>query len=138
MLPGCPWVSPRPLRLPVRPFMTRGIPGSRRSPGEGIGYPLQYSGLENPMDCVVHGVPKTWTRLRDFHSLSHLKISGSQESRFITQTSPENRTHGIERRGTAGQPCGLCFLSLPFTQSVTLSKFLDLSMPSLLPCGRKG
>ena len=32
------------------------IPGLRRSPGEGKGYPLQYSGLENSMDCVVHGV----------------------------------------------------------------------------------
>ena len=27
------------------------IPGLGRSPGEGKGYPLQYSGLENPMDC---------------------------------------------------------------------------------------
>ena len=32
------------------------IPGSGRSPGEGIGYPLWYSGLENSMDCIVHGV----------------------------------------------------------------------------------
>ena len=32
------------------------IPGSGRSPGEGIGYPLQYSGLENSMDYLVHGV----------------------------------------------------------------------------------
>ena len=32
------------------------IPGLGRSPGEGKGYPLQYSGLENPMDCRVHGV----------------------------------------------------------------------------------
>ena len=31
------------------------IPELRRSPGEGKGYPLQYSGLENPMDCMVHG-----------------------------------------------------------------------------------
>ena len=37
------------------------IPGLRRSPGEGIGYPLQYSGLENFMDCIVHGVEKNWT-----------------------------------------------------------------------------
>ena len=28
--------------------------------------PLQYSGLENSMDCIVHGVAKSWTRLRDF------------------------------------------------------------------------
>ena len=32
------------------------IPGLKRSPGEGKGYPLQYSGLENPMDCIIHGV----------------------------------------------------------------------------------
>ena len=43
------------------------IPGLGRSPGEGKGYPLQYSGLENSMDCITHGVPKTWTRLSDFH-----------------------------------------------------------------------
>ena len=43
------------------------IPGSGRSTGEGIGYPLQYSGLENSMDCLVHGVAKSWTRLSDFH-----------------------------------------------------------------------
>ena len=34
------------------------IPGLGRSPGEGKGYPLQYSGLENSMDCIVHGVAK--------------------------------------------------------------------------------
>ena len=43
------------------------IPGLRRSPGEGKGYPLQYSGLENSMDGIVHGVAKSWTRLSDFH-----------------------------------------------------------------------
>ena len=37
------------------------IPGLGRSPEEGKGYPLQYSGLENSMDCTVHGVAKSWT-----------------------------------------------------------------------------
>ena len=37
-----------------------------RSAGEGIGYPLQYSGLENSMDCIVHGVANSQTRLSDF------------------------------------------------------------------------
>ena len=46
------------------------IPGSGRFPGEGKGYPLQYSGLENPMDCRVHGVAKSQTRPSDFHSLT--------------------------------------------------------------------
>ena len=43
------------------------IPGLGRSPGEGNGYPLQYSGLENSMDYIVHRVAKSPTRLRDFH-----------------------------------------------------------------------
>ena len=33
-----------------------------RSPGEGNGYPLQYSALENSMDCIVHGVTKSQTQ----------------------------------------------------------------------------
>ena len=37
------------------------IPGLRRSPGEAKGYPPQYSGLENSMDYIVHGVAKIWT-----------------------------------------------------------------------------
>ena len=36
------------------------IPGLGGSPGEGKDYPLQYSGLENFMDCIVHGVAKSW------------------------------------------------------------------------------
>ena len=43
------------------------IPGLGRSPGEGKGYPLQHSCQENSMDCIVHGVTKSWTRLSDFH-----------------------------------------------------------------------
>ena len=43
------------------------IPGLGRSPGEGKGYPLQYSGLENSMDCIVHRVAKSQTRLSDFN-----------------------------------------------------------------------
>ena len=47
------------------------IPGSRRSPGEGNGSPLQYSCLENPIDggawqATVHGVTKSQTRLSNF------------------------------------------------------------------------
>ena len=43
------------------------IPGSGRSPGEGNCYPLQYSGLESSMDCIVHGFTKSRTPLSDFH-----------------------------------------------------------------------
>ena len=37
------------------------IPGLGRSPGEGKGYPIQYSGLENSMDCIVYAVAKSRT-----------------------------------------------------------------------------
>ena len=46
------------------------IPGLGRSPGEGNGHPLHYSGLENFMDSIVHGVAKNWTRLSDLHFTS--------------------------------------------------------------------
>ena len=45
------------------------IPGLGTSPGERKGYPLQYSVLENSMDCIVHGVAKSLMRLGNFHSL---------------------------------------------------------------------
>ena len=50
------------------------IPGSGRSPGEGTVYPLQYSGLENSMDCRVHGVSKSQTQLSDFHFQKPVKL----------------------------------------------------------------
>ena len=42
-------------------------PGLGRSPGEGNGYPLQYSGLENSTDFTVHGITKSRTQLSAFY-----------------------------------------------------------------------
>ena len=42
------------------------IPGLGRSSGEGKGYPLQFSDLENSIDCIVHRVTKSQTRLSGF------------------------------------------------------------------------
>ena len=53
------------------------ISGLGRSPGEGKGYPLQYSGLENAINCIVHGVTKS-IRLSDW-----LKITGHLLSSII-------------------------------------------------------
>ena len=44
------------------------IPGLGRSPGEEKGYPLQYPGLENSMDCIVHGVAES--DMKEWFSLS--------------------------------------------------------------------
>ena len=53
------------------------IPGLGRSPGEGKGYPLQYSGLENSMGCIVHGVAESQTRLSNFHfHFFHYSLEG--------------------------------------------------------------
>ena len=53
------------------------IPGLGKSPGEGNGYPLQHSGLENSMDCIIHGVEKELD-MTEWLSLStrqkHLKL----------------------------------------------------------------
>ena len=61
------------------------IPGLGRSPGEGNDYSLQYSGLENSMDCIVHGVAKSWTQLSDFHTHTHTELHRGENDRF-TQT----------------------------------------------------
>ena len=47
------------------------IPGLGRSPGEGCS--LQYSGLENSMDCIVHGVIESQRWLSDFHFMINIK-----------------------------------------------------------------
>ena len=46
------------------------IPGLGRSPGEGKSCPLQYSGLKDSIDCIVHGVTKSRTWLSAFHFVS--------------------------------------------------------------------
>ena len=53
------WASLVP-QLGKNPQAMWSIPGLGRFPGEG-GYPLQCSGLENSMDCIVHEVAKSWT-----------------------------------------------------------------------------
>ena len=62
------------------------IPGMGRSPGEGTGYLIQCTGLENSMGCTVYGVTKSQTQLSDFH-FSLLKVHGlfSIKSRYHTQ-----------------------------------------------------
>ena len=53
------------------------IPGLGRFPGERNNYPLQYSGLENSMDCIVHRVAESDTteRLLKKNSFQELTIS---------------------------------------------------------------
>ena len=55
---------------------------------KGKGYPLQYSGLENSMDCIVHGVTESWTWLSDFHlQATQFVTPGSLSRRKLRQSS---------------------------------------------------
>ena len=56
------------------------IPGLGRSPGEGKGYPLQYSSLENFMDCIVHGGPKESNTTERFSLSLFIKKKWHQEN----------------------------------------------------------
>ena len=61
------------------------ITGSERSPGEGNGYALQYSGLENSMDCIVHGDRRIrkWRITDDFLTLQFRNEQSHFHSYFI-------------------------------------------------------
>ena len=56
------------------------IPGLGRSPGEGKGHPLQYSGLENSMDSIVHGVAKSRTQLSNLQFQSKADKVGKNKT----------------------------------------------------------
>ena len=56
------------------------IPGLGRSPGEGKGYPLQYSGLENSMDYIVHGVEKS--HRQDWVTFTFLSLNWAEPTSF--------------------------------------------------------
>ena len=78
------------------------VPGLGRPPGEGKGYPLLYSGLENSMDCIVHGVAKNQTWLSDSHfqgaGTDDLEYVESNDSELSFQAGWENRDNDEYRR----------------------------------------
>ena len=83
------------------------IPGLGRSPGEGKGYPLQYSGLENFVDCIVHSVAKSGTRLSDFHWIN--RSSEFRFSHLLSWISNLCQTQGHE----STLPCCLLEMNCP-------------------------
>ena len=65
------------------------IPGLGRSSGERKGYPLQYSGLENSMDCIVPGVAKSQTQLSTCWEFFIIKLQDKVYKFTVTpQESP--------------------------------------------------
>ena len=88
------------------------IPGLGRSPGEGKGYLLQCSGLENSKDCIVHGVAKSWTRLSDFHF--YFKVLAPLRCSFALFPALTGIAHSIS----------LARLNLPLTPQTCCLKLL--------------
>ena len=87
------------------------IPGSGRSAGEGKGYPLQYSGLENSMDCIVHEI----TRVGHFHFLLVLALKMPHIKKLLIP----------EQTGMVDQPglkSPLKSPSLPLTTKILVSQ----------------
>ena len=65
------------------------IPGSGRYPGEGKGCPPQYSGLENSMDCIVHGVNWATFTFKLFKAAASYGSSPDRECvRLVAQSGP--------------------------------------------------
>ena len=63
------------------------ILGLGRFPGEGNGYPFQYSGLETSMDCIVYGAAKSQKKLSDFHFNMHLMFTVSAHNSKVQRCS---------------------------------------------------
>ena len=129
------------------------IPVLGRSPGEGKGYPFQYSELENAMDCIVHGVAKRQIRLSDFHLhffftfwavwwslclkcwVMHFKTCHS----FIAQMCPDIQQRFLAHQKGKGSKEGTwdmgCFgqICATVTRSVLPECFWGMAVPTKFP-----
>ena len=102
------------------------IPGSQRSPGEGNGYPLQYSCLGNSMDreawrATVHGVTKSWTWLSNTraHTHTHTITTNNRKALINTECFP----FAIPCSSTRSEiPWRQRLCSLPAPQTVSSTK----------------
>ena len=112
------------------------IPGLERSSGEGNGYLLQYSCLENPMDrgiwrAVVHGVAKSQihrvTEHAHTHTHTHTRVSGQckrdLENDVFTQEFPSNRKITPQLECGRQSPALGAVLHLPLALPTSLPTF---------------
>ena len=88
------------------------ITGLGRSSREGKGYPFQYSGLENSMNCIVHGVTKSRARLSDFHFTSwpreHVCLAPAplpEALQLLQRAGPSPPTSPLSAREGLWAPC---------------------------------
>ena len=112
------------------------IPGSGRSPDEGNGNPLQYSGLGNPMDrgawwTIIHGVAKSWTQLSNKHLSSKIIQLSLRNSLHVANLfGTRDQFHGrsfFHRLGTGGRGW---FQGVSRALHLLCTLFLLLHLPS--------
>ena len=103
------------------------IPGLERSPGEGKGHPLQCSGLENSMDCIVHGVTKSQTRLRDFHF--HFPVYHPLESSQLCEMNTITLSHFTIKKNSVSLNNWLSIAELENIRAGTHPRPSDVGAP---------
>ena len=116
------------------------IPGLRRSPGEGNSYQLQYSDLENSMDCIVHSFAESDTEWLSCHFQSNFLKKENQVivniiNPYVVQTliSPVVPLQSLSHVRLFVTPwIATCQASLCFTTFQSLFKFM--SIESVMPC----
>ena len=105
------------------------IPGLGRSLGEGKGYPIQYSGPENSMDCIGQGITKSQTQLSDFHSLL-------QDWLFLSPCSPRDSQESsptlLHSSKASILPCLVFFIVQISHPYMTTGKIIALIIRTLL------
>ena len=79
------------------------IPGLGRLPGEGKSYPLQYSGLENSMDCIDHMVTKSWNCVTFILILRYHIFHCDHLNAFLSP--PEQHTQVLKSIKARKLPC---------------------------------
>jgi len=119
-----------------------------RSPGEGKGYPLQYSGLENSIDCIAHGVAKSRTRLSSFHFHFTCLLRNLYAGQEATELDMEQQTgsklgkeylkavycHPAYLQNTSGEMLGWMKHKL---ESRLLGEIITSDIQMIPPYGRK-
>ena len=98
------------------------IPGLARPPGEEKGSLPQYSGLENSMDCIVHRVAKSQTRLTNFH----FNFSTGTCVKQLWWQRQEGRCNRLRHTHLSGNPS-----QCPWKQGLWVGKGVAVVVPPL-------
>ena len=111
------------------------IPELGRSPGEEKGYPLQYSGLENSMDYIVHGVPKSQIQLSNFHyyhyiAWSSYPVVGEASPRISLSLTPTSVKQAQMAQSRFSVSCPL-LRSCSLSRTFRLGNFSESQFPDV-------